>query len=83
MFAGLAFHSYGSGTPARSFSYTAFVGEVTADKVATATINSAGSVSGKLRGGAAYTSQIPTALNDDALSTLLVQHKVEVRGRRC
>jgi hypothetical protein len=28
-----------------------------------------GRISGKLRGGAAYTSQIPTALNDDALST--------------
>jgi cell division protease FtsH len=81
MFAvGLAFHSYGGGTPAKSFSYTGFVNEVTTDRVATATINSTGSVSGKLRGGAAYTSQIPTALNDDALSALLVQHKVEVRG---
>jgi cell division protease FtsH len=78
--AGLAFHSYGSGTPTRSFSYTGFVNEVTADRVSTATINSTGSVSGKLQGGAAYSSQIPTALNDDALSALLVKHKVEVRG---
>lgn len=78
--AGLAFHSYGGGTSARSLSYTGFVNEVTTDKVATATINSTGSVSGTLRGGAAYTSQIPTALGDDALSALLVQHKVEVRG---
>ena len=78
--AGLAFHSYGGGTPARNLSYTGFVNEVTTDKVSTATINSTGTVSGKLRSGAAYTSQIPTALGDDALSALLVQHKVEVRG---
>jgi cell division protease FtsH len=67
-------------TSAQKFSYTGFVNEVTTDKVSTATIASNGSVSGKLRGGAAYTSQIPTALNDDALSTLLVQHKVQVTG---
>ncbi|GAB2830459.1 ATP-dependent zinc metalloprotease FtsH [Actinoallomurus bryophytorum] len=67
-------------TSAQNFSYTAFVTEVTTDKVSTATITSTGSVSGKLRGGVAYTSQIPTALGDDALSALLVQHKVQVRG---
>jgi cell division protease FtsH len=76
----LAFYSYGGGTSARSFSYTGFVNEVTADRVSTATINSTGKVSGKLRGGAEYASQIPTALKDDALSALLVKHKVEVRG---
>jgi cell division protease FtsH len=60
------------GTPAHALNYTGFVSEVTANKVSTAAITSAGSVSGKLRDGSAYTSQIPTALNDNALSALLL-----------
>jgi cell division protease FtsH len=80
--AGLLFfvHAGTSGTPARNFTYTSFVSEVTANKVATATITSAGTVTGTLRGGAAYTSQIPTALNDTSLSALLLGHKVAVTG---
>jgi cell division protease FtsH len=61
-------------------SYTGFVSEVTANKISTAAITSAGSVSGKLRDGSAYTSQIPTALNDNALPALLIGHKVQVTG---
>ena len=76
----LLFHPGTGGTPARAFSYTSFVGEVTANKVSTAAITSAGSVSGKLHDGSAYTSQIPTALNDNALSALLLGHKVQVTG---
>jgi cell division protease FtsH len=76
----LFFNPFTQHTHARDFSYTGFVNEVTTDKVSTATITSAGAVTGTLRGGAAYRSQIPTALNDDALSALLVQHKVEVKG---
>ncbi|HEY0540563.1 MAG TPA: ATP-dependent zinc metalloprotease FtsH [Actinoallomurus sp.] len=76
----LLFNPFAQKTTAQNFSYTGFVNEVTTDKVSTATINSTGGVSGKLKGGVAYTSQIPTALNDDALSALLVQHKVQVRG---
>jgi cell division protease FtsH len=76
----LFFNPFTKHTQARDFSYTGFVNEVTAGKVSTATITSGGAVSGTLRGGATYRSQIPTALNDDALSTLLVQHKVEVKG---
>jgi cell division protease FtsH len=70
----------GRGPSAQNFNYTGFVNEVTTGKVATATITSTGAVSGKLQGGAAYTSQIPTALRDDALSALLVKHRVQVRG---
>jgi cell division protease FtsH len=73
-------HPGASGTPARDFSYTSFVSEVTANKVSTATITSAGAVTGTLRGGTAYTSQIPTALNDSSLSALLLGHKVAVTG---
>jgi cell division protease FtsH len=68
------------GTTAQALNYTGFVGEVTANKVSTAAITATGSVSGELRNGAAYTSQIPTALNNDALSALLLGHKVQVTG---
>jgi cell division protease FtsH len=70
----------GKGKTAQNFSYTGFVNEVTTNKVSTATISSTGSVSGKLDGGVAYKSQIPTALNDQALSALLLKHNVQVRG---
>ena len=76
----LLFHPGAGGTPAQALNYTGFVSEVTANKVSTAAITSAGSVSGKLRDGNAYTSQIPTALNDNALSALLIEHKVQVTG---
>ncbi len=76
----LLFHPGAGGTPAQAFSYTGFVSEVTANKVSTAAITSAGSVSGKLSDGNAYTSQIPTALNDNSLSALLLGHKVQVTG---
>ena len=66
--------------PVQNFSYTKFVSEVAANKVSTATINPAGSVSGKLDGGAAYTSQIPSALDDTALGPYLIKHNVQVTG---
>ncbi len=74
------FHPGGSGSSARNFTYTSFVSEVTTNMVSTATITSTGSVSGKLHSGAAYTSQIPTALNNSSLSALLLGHKVAVTG---
>jgi len=72
-------HSTGK-APSRTFSYTTFVTQVTSNQVSTATISSSGSVTGKLHSGATYRSQIPTALNDNALSALLLGHKVQVRG---
>jgi cell division protease FtsH len=78
---GLLFFRPGAGgTPAQALSYTSFVSDVTANKVSTAAITTAGSVSGKLLDGKAYTSQIPVALNDSALPTLLLGHKVQVTG---
>jgi cell division protease FtsH len=78
----LVFHPGTGATQAQAqaLSYTSFVGDVTANKVATAAITSAGAVSGKLHDGSSYTSQIPTALNDSALPTLLLGHKVQVTG---
>jgi cell division protease FtsH len=76
----LLFHPGFSSTTTRDFSYSGFVSEVTANKVSTATISSTGVVTGKLHNGVAYSSQIPTALNDQALSPLLLKHKVQVTG---
>jgi len=76
----LLLHPGSKSTPTRTLTYTGFVNEVTANKVSTATISSTGSVTGTLHGGAAYTSQIPTALNDTGLSPLLRAHKVQVTG---
>ena len=74
----LLLHPGAKSTPIRSLTYTGFVNDVTANKVSTATITSTGSVTGTLHGGVHYTSQIPTALNDTALSPLLRAHKVQV-----
>jgi len=74
------FHVGVSGTQARNFSYSSFVSEVTSNRVSTATITSVGTVTGTLRSGTAYTSQIPTALNDTSLSALLLGHRVMVTG---
>ncbi|HET9731501.1 MAG TPA: ATP-dependent zinc metalloprotease FtsH [Acidimicrobiales bacterium] len=76
----LLFHPGTTTGAPRSLSYTDFVNEVTSNQVSTATIASTGSVTGKLKDGAAYTSRIPTALNDSSLSPLLVAHKVQVTG---
>jgi cell division protease FtsH len=67
-------------TPTEKFSYTDFVNEVTANKVATASIATTGAVRGKLTSGIGYTSRIPTALNDSSLSPVLLAHKVQVTG---
>jgi cell division protease FtsH len=74
------YHPGSGGTPPQALNYTTFVSDVTANKVSTAAITTAGAVSGKLHDGASYTSQIPTALNDSALPTLLLGHKVQVTG---
>ena len=76
----LLFHPGFKSSPTRDFTYSGFVSEVTANKVSTATINSTGQVTGKLDSGVAYTSQIPTALSNNALSPLLLKHKVQVTG---
>ena len=76
----LLFHPGFNTAKTQDFSYSSFVNEVTANKVSTASISSTGVVTGKLQNGTAYSSQIPTALNDQALSPLLLKHKVQVTG---
>jgi cell division protease FtsH len=69
-----------SKTSTKTLTYTDFINQVTANKVTTAAISPSGAVTGKLTGGAAYSSRIPAALNNNALSPLLIQHKVQVTG---
>ena len=76
----LLFNLDHKGTTPRSFTYTSFVKEVTNNKVSTASITSTGAVTGTLHGGGTYASQIPTALDNTALSPLLLSHKVQVTG---
>jgi cell division protease FtsH len=69
------------GSPApRAYSYSGFVAAVTADQVASATVSDTGVVTGKLVGGKAFSSHVPTALNDTALPPLLRAHRVDVTG---
>jgi cell division protease FtsH len=63
-----------------TLTYTDFINQVTANKVTTAAITTSGAVTGKLSSGQAYSSRIPTALNYNALSPLLIEHKVQVTG---
>ncbi len=69
-----------AGTPTQTFSYTKFLSEVQADDVHTASINPSGAVTGTLKGGDNYTSQIPTAITDDQLAPTLKAHGVNVTG---
>ncbi|HEY1636615.1 MAG TPA: ATP-dependent zinc metalloprotease FtsH [Acidimicrobiales bacterium] len=66
--------------PVSNLSFSAFSGRVTANQVATATIDPNGAVSGQLKGGGSYKSQIPLALQDNQLTPLLQQHQVAITG---
>ena len=60
--------------------FSTFLSRVEANKVTTASIDPAGAVTGKLRGGDDYTSQIPTVLDDTSLTSLLSAHHVAITG---
>jgi cell division protease FtsH len=64
-----------------SFTYSDFRQAVQSDKVATVSIDVNGKVSGKLKDGGRYSSQIPVALRDDELAPTLEQHGVQISGR--
>src|SRR6185312_3415072 len=73
--------SMGSGTPNHDYNYSKFVRAVTTDKVRSATIDSNGKVTGSLKNGDDYTSQIPTVLRDLRLAPLLSDHHVQITGK--
>jgi cell division protease FtsH len=69
-----------TGTPTQNFSYTKFLSQVDAGDVRTASVNPGGAISGALKGGDNYTSQIPTAITDNQLAPTLRAHGVNVTG---
>ncbi|MFL5799764.1 MAG: ATP-dependent zinc metalloprotease FtsH [Actinomycetota bacterium] len=66
------------GRTSSQLTYTQFVNDVKANRVKTATIDANGGVSGTLTDGNDYSTQIPVALQDTNLSTLLQQHDVQI-----
>jgi cell division protease FtsH len=69
-----------SSTPTKNFSYSKFVSQVDAGDVRTASVNPSGGITGTLKGGDNYTSQIPTAIDDTQLAPTLKAHGVDVTG---
>ena len=63
-----------------SFNYSTFLARVEANKVKTASIDPNGGVTGTLRNGDDYTTQIPVVLNDAQLAPTLQSHGVAVTG---
>ena len=69
-----------SSTTTKNFSYSKFLSQVTSGDVRTASVNPGGAITGTLKGGDDYTSQIPTAINDTQLAPTLKAHGVDVTG---
>jgi len=64
----------------KSLLYSDWRAAVDSNGVKTATIDTSGHVSGKLTDGTSYTSRIPTALNDQSLTSDLLAHKVSIKA---
>jgi cell division protease FtsH len=62
-------------------SYSQFLSQVQDGKIATATIDPSGAVTGTLTGGGDYTTQIPTALQDTGLADDLKASNVQITGK--
>ena len=69
-----------SSTTTKNFSYSKFLSQVTSGDVRTASVNPGGAITGTLKGGDDYTSQIPTAIDDTQLAPTLKAHGVDVTG---
>jgi cell division protease FtsH len=65
---------------ATPLTFSAFVHDVQGNRIVSATIGTAGTVTGTLKGGKSYASQIPLALEDNQLTALLEQHGVTITG---
>ncbi len=71
---------HSSSTPTKNFSYSKFLSQVDAGDVRTASVNPGGAITGTLKGGDDYTSQIPIAIDDTQLAPTLKAHNVDVTG---
>jgi cell division protease FtsH len=69
-----------NGTPTKNYDYSTFLKQVDGNHVKTASINPSGGITGTLKNGDNYTSQIPTALTDNSLAPALKSHHVAVTG---
>jgi cell division protease FtsH len=69
-----------SGPSVSELSYSDFLSRVQSDEVATAVIDPSGAVTGSLKAGGDYTTQIPTALQDTQLSSELQKQGVQITG---
>jgi cell division protease FtsH len=67
-------------TPTKTLDYSQFLSQVKAHKIKTASINPTGAVTGALKGGDNYSSQIPEALQDNSLAPLLKANDVTITG---
>ena len=65
---------------ATPLSFSSFVHDVRGDRIVSAAIGPDGNVTGTLRRGGTYNSQIPLALQDNQLTGLLQQHRVTITG---
>src|SRR5438046_1184062 len=62
----------------KELSYSQFLTQVEDGKIATAAIDPSGAVTGTLKGGGDYTTQIPTALQDTGLADQLKSNGVQI-----
>jgi cell division protease FtsH len=69
-----------NGTPTKNYTYSTFLSQVDGNHVRTASIDPSGAITGKLKNGDNYTSQIPTAITDNSLAPALKAHHVAVTG---
>ena len=76
----LLFTPHTSSTPTVNYTYSKFVSQVDANKVRTASIDPTGAITGALKKGGNYTSQIPLAIDDTSLAPTLKAHGVAVTG---
>jgi cell division protease FtsH len=67
-------------TTTKNFSYSKFLSQVDAGDVKTASVNPSGAITGSLKGGDNYTTQIPTAIPNNQLASTLSAHKVDITG---
>jgi cell division protease FtsH len=67
-----------SHTVSRAYSYSTFLTRVQTNAIKTATINQSGAITGLLKNGTAYSTQLPTALPNAQLPNLLKAHHVAI-----
>jgi cell division protease FtsH len=76
----LLFTPHMASTPTVNYTYSKFLTQVDANKVRSASIDPTGAITGALKKGGNYTSQIPLAIDDTSLAPTLKAHGVALTG---